>query len=359
MNGKVLIITNHYPDRSPGQRFSFEQYLNYLRSCGFEIDISFLLNEKDDKIFYSKGNYFGKAKIAFKSISRRLKDLRRASKYDIVYVFREAIFFGTPFFERQFAKKSNVIFALDDSIWVPNVSSANKIFSIFKNAAKTSSIIKVSDLVFAGNKYLANYASQFNKNVVIVPTTIDTDQYKPVGKSPADRICIGWSGSITTIEHFETKLDAFLKIKKKYADKIYFKVIGDGRYINNELGIKGLAWKKEDELKELNEIDIGIMPLPDSEWAKGKCGLKGLQYMALGIPTIMSPVGVNSEIITDGENGFLADSDEEWIAKLSLLIDSFELRKKLGDTGCKTVEEKYSVHANRDLYLKYFNQLLS
>jgi hypothetical protein len=128
MNRKVLIITNHYPDRSPGQRFSFEQYLTYLRSCGFQIDVSFLLNEKDDKIFYSKGNYFGKAKIAIKSILRRFKDLRRASEYDIVYVFREAIFFGTPFFERKFAQKSKVVFALDDSIWVPNVSSANKYF---------------------------------------------------------------------------------------------------------------------------------------------------------------------------------------------------------------------------------------
>ncbi len=359
MSGRVLILTNHYPDRSPGQRFSFEQYLSYLGSCGFQIDVSFLLNEEDDKIFYSKGNYFGKAKIAVKSILQRLKDLRKASKYDIVFVYREAIFFGTPFFERRFARKARMILAFDDSIWVPNVSAANKIFSLLKNPAKTSSIIKVSDLVFAGNKYLANYASQFNKNVVIVPTTIDTDEYKSVEKLPKDRICIGWSGSITTIEHFETKLNALLKIKKKYTDKVYFKVIGDGRYKNDELGIKGLAWKKEDELKELNEIDIGIMPLPDSEWAKGKCGLKGLQYMALGIPTIMSPVGVNSEIINDGENGFLADSDDEWIAKLSLLIDSFELRKKLGDAGCKTVEEKYSVHANRDLYLRYFNQLTS
>jgi len=321
--------------------------------------MSFLLNEKDDKIFYSKGNYFGKIRIAIRSLFKRIKDLMRASNYDVIFIFREAIFLGTPFFEKRLAKKSKVIFDFDDSIWIPNVSAANKMFSILKNPAKTSSIIKVSDLVFAGNEYLAGYARNFNKNVVIIPTTIDTDEYKPMEKRMNDRVCIGWSGSITTIEHFETGLDAYTEIKKKYGDKIYFKVIGDGRYINSDLGIKGLPWKKEDELKELREIDIGIMPLPDSEWAKGKCGLKGLQYMALGIPTIMSPVGVNSEIIKDGENGFLAGSNEEWVQKLSLLIDSFELRKKIGAAGYKTVEDRYSVNANRGLYLNYLKSLSS
>ena len=355
---KVLIITNHYPDRSPGQRFRFEQYLSYLRSNGLQVDVSFLLNEKDDKTFYSKANYAGKIRIAFKSLFIRIKDLMRASQYDVVFIFREAIFFGTPFFEKRFARKSKVVFDFDDSIWIPNVSAANRAFSILKNSAKTSCIIKVSDLIFAGNDYLANYARQFNNNVVIIPTTIDTEEYKPSEKVPKDRVCIGWSGSITTIEHFETGLDAYIKIKRKYGDKIYFKVIGDSRYVNEELGIKGMPWKKDDELKELNEIDIGIMPLPDSEWAKGKCGLKGLQYMALGIPTIMSPVGVNSEIIKDGENGFLAFNDSEWVEKLSLLIDSFDLRKKIGAAGYRTVEDKYSVHANQDLYLNYFKGLI-
>src|SRR5687767_3432060 len=125
MSKKILIITHHYPDRAPGQRFGFEQYLPYLRSHGFHIEVSFLLNENDDKIFYSKGQYWGKAKIAIKSILRRFKDLRKASEFDIVFVFREAVFLGTPFFERRFARKSKVVFALDDSIWVPNVSAAN------------------------------------------------------------------------------------------------------------------------------------------------------------------------------------------------------------------------------------------
>lgn len=357
--GKLLIITNHYPDRSPGQRFRFEQYLPYLRSKGMQVDVSFLLNEKDDKVFYSRGNYFGKMQIALRGIFKRIKDLGRASKYDVIFIFREAIFLGSPFFEKGFSRKAKIVFDFDDSIWIPNVSAANKMFSVLKNPAKTGSIIKQTDLVFAGNNYLADYARQFCDNVVIIPTTIDTEEYRFIERVPKDRVCIGWSGSITTIEHFETGLKAFIELKKKYGEKIYFKVIGDGRYRNEELGVQGLPWRKEDELKELSEIDIGIMPLPDSEWAKGKCGLKGLQYMALGIPTIMSPVGVNSEIIKDGENGFLAGTDKEWVDKLSLLIDSFELRRKIGAAGYKTVEDKYSVHANRDLYLTYLNSLMS
>jgi glycosyltransferase involved in cell wall biosynthesis len=122
--------------------------------------------------------------------------------------------------------------------------------------------------------------------------------------------------------------------------------------------VKGQPWKKATEVTDLEEIDIGIMPLPDDEWAKGKCGLKGLQYMAFAIPAIMSPVGVNTEIIQDGVNGFLADSEDEWFEKLSILIESFELRKKMGEEGRKTVVGKYSVKANQQLYLKYFSDLI-
>lgn len=356
---KVLFVCLHRPDRSPSQRFRFEQYLDYLNDNGYKCEFSWLLSAKDDKYFYSEGKLFRKGLIVMQSIWKRLGETLSASKYDIVFVQREAFMLGTSFFEKQFAKKSKMIFDYDDSIWVQNVSAANKMFSFFKDAEKTKDIISNADLVFAGNNYLADYARQFNQNVVVVPTTIDTDIYKPANKIVKEKICVGWSGSVTTVEHMETKIRALAAIKQKYGDKVYFKIIGDENYYSDVLKTKGLPWIKQTEVQDMAEFDIGIMPLPDTEWAKGKCGLKGLQYMALGIPTIMSPVGVNSEIIDDGENGFLADSDDEWIAKLSLLIDSFELRKKLGDAGCKTVEEKYSVHVNRDLYLRYFNQLTS
>jgi glycosyltransferase involved in cell wall biosynthesis len=127
--------------------------------------------------------------------------------------------------------------------------------------------------------------------------------------------------------------------------------------VNEALELKGLPWKKETELDDLRYIDIGIMPLPDDEWAKGKCGLKGLQYMGLGIPTIMSPVGVNTEIIQDGVNGFLASSTEEWYEKIKILIQDAALRKKFSEEGRSIVEERYSIDAWKDEYLKLFNTL--
>ena len=180
-----------------------------------------------------------------------------------------------------------------------------------------------------------------------------------VSEKNRNKVCIGWSGSFTTIIHFQHAIPALLEIKKKYPDKVYFKVIGDGSYVNEELDIVGLPWRKETEIEDLSEIDIGLMPLPDEEWSNGKCGLKGLQYMALNIPTIMSPVGVNSEIIEHGKNGFLADGVEEWVDVMSQLIENADNMAEIGDAGRKTVEERFSVESQKNIYLEYLNGLVS
>ena len=213
-------------------------------------------------------------------------------------------------------------------------------------------------LVIAGNEFLANYALNFNKNVIIIPSTIDTEKYTIKEAKAEKEIVIGWSGSFSTIEHFETAKEALKAIKDRYNDKVVFEVIGDPNYRCDILGIIGKAWDANTEVEDLQYFDIGIMPLPDNEWTKGKCGMKGLQYMAAGIPTIMSPVGVNSKIIEDGENGFLAATTEEWINKLSLLIDSAELRKKFASNGRKEVERKYSIDANKEKYIAAMQMVL-
>lgn len=356
---KVLIITNHRKDRSPGQRFRFEQYLDFLSLNGYEIDFSNLFDEDDDRKLYSKGSIINKFLIYRKCLKVREENLKKINDYDIIFIFREALMTGSIRFEKAFSKsKAKLIYDFDDAIWIPNVSDANKRLEFLKDYSKTGKIIKLCDMVFAGNQYLANYAVKFNDNVKIIPTTIDTDEYLKQEVIKSEKICIGWSGSITTIQHFEYAIPFLREIKEKFGKQVEFKVIGDANYVNEELSIKGIAWNKQTEIQDLCSFDIGIMPLPDDEWANGKCGLKGLQYMALEIPTVMSPVGVNTEIICDGVNGFLASNIDEWVEQISLLINDLNLRKSVGIEARKTVVENYSVLANKQLYLKWFNQLL-
>jgi len=357
---KILFVAAHRPDRSPSQRFRFEQYLPYLKEKGFDYDFAFLISESGDKIFYQPGNYFIKSYIFLKSFMIRLLNSIKANEYDIIFIQREAFMTGSTLFEKLFSRsRAKIIYDFDDAIWHFDVSEGNKKFGWLKNPGKTARIISLADLVFAGNQYLSDYALHHNDHVVIIPTTIDTDEYvRHEMRDNPQPVCIGWSGSITTIRHFELAKPFLVKLKEKFGDRIEFKVIGDKSYKDNFLGIKGIDWNKKDELKELSSFDIGIMPVPDDEWSKGKCGLKGLQYMSLGIPTIMSPVGVNAEIIQHGVNGFLASSVEEWCEIISKLILDAGLRKKIGEEARKTVVERYSVNSQKENYLRYFNQLL-
>jgi glycosyltransferase involved in cell wall biosynthesis len=355
---KVLFVVAHRPGRSPSQRFRYEQYISFLEQNGYHCHESYIISERDDRVFYHPGNLTSKSWIFFRSFIYRLKDVIKYSNYDIVFVQREAFMTGTTIFESLFKKtKAKLVFDFDDAIWLHDVSEANKSLGWLKNPEKTSKIIRMADLVIAGNQYLADYALKFNKNVVIIPTTIDTSEFRNIHLNKHDTICIGWSGSMTTMKHFDYALPFLMKIKEKYGDKVSFKVIGDGSYRNEALGIKGIPWTKDDEVEQLSEFDIGIMPLPHDEWTKGKCGLKGLSYMSLEIPTVMSPVGVNTEIIRDGENGFLADSTDEWVNKLSLLAESKDLRSRIGKEGRKTVEQFYSVDSQKENYLNYINKL--
>lgn len=352
---KVLFIGMHRANRSPSQRYRFEQYFDYLQANGIQCELSSLITAEDDKILYQGGHYLAKLKIFLKSILIRRKDIVRANDFDFIFIQREAFMTGSTYSERQFAKSTaQVIFDFDDSIWLDDESGHHGLLGKLKRPAKTAEIISLADKVIAGNKILSEYANDFNKKVQIIPTTIDTNLYQPIKKSENEPVVIGWTGSFSTIKHFEEIIPVLLKIKEKYQEKVSFKVIGDASYSHTGLGIEGKPWKAETEVEDLQEFDIGIMPLPDNNWTKGKCGAKGLQYMGLGIPTIMSPVGVNAEIIEDGINGYLADNEDEWVRKLEKLVEFPEFRKRLGDAGRETVVERYSVEANKEKYLQLF-----
>ncbi len=352
---RMLLMAVHSPDRTPSQRFRIEEFLPYLKQQGIETDYAWALTPDDAKTFYSAAPLPQKAKVVALAGARRAMSVLPqvlSKKYDVIFVQRESFFLGGPWFEWLATRNAPMIYDFDDAIWVHQISASNKRFGFLKNVNKVPQLTERAHTVFAGNDYLANWARQYNGNVHVVPTTIDTEAYVPGLSRKSGPVTIGWSGSTTTVEHFETAVPALLKVKAKLGERVLFKVIGDAKYRHEALGIVGEPWAAATEVAELQKIDIGLMPLPDTEWARGKCGLKGLQYMALGIPTLMSPVGVNADIVKDGVNGFLPKNEAEWVTRLCELAESSELRARLGDAGRKTVVDDYSVTRWQDTYVK-------
>jgi glycosyltransferase involved in cell wall biosynthesis len=356
---EILFVAIHPRDQAPSHRFRFEQYFSHFEANGFTCTYSSVISKEDGRYYYAKGNTLRKVWIGIKAVYKRFKDVLHMNRYDIIFISRRAFLTEHMFFEWCFSKsRAKLIFDLDDAVWIDALSDYNKKFGWLKGKPQTANIIKLADLVIAGNAFLANYSRKYNSNVVIIPTAIDTATFTPDVKKEKNTIIIGWSGSFSTTWHLNLVTPALKTIKEKYGDRVGFKIIGDANYYNEALQTKGVPWILKTEVEDLREIDIGIMPLVDFEFAWGKCGLKGLTYMALEIPTLMSPVGVNSEIIDHGKNGFLCNTEEEWVNYLSMLIEDSALRIKFGKAGRKTVVERYSIDANNDLYIQHFNALL-
>jgi glycosyltransferase involved in cell wall biosynthesis len=280
--------------------------------------------------------------LVTRNLARRLSTIGRARNYDLVYILREAALLGPPVFERMlYRQRVPFVFDFDDAIFVSYRSPSNGYLSYLKFASKTKTICRLASHVMVGNPYLADYARQVNDNVTVIPTTIDTEKYRvPPPKNDSGPITIGWTGSYSTVQHLDTLRGALKKLAE--TEKFVLRVIGTPSYELSPIDVEAMPWRAATELEDLCAIDIGVMPLPDDNWSKGKCGLKALQFMALGIPTICSPVGVNTDIIQDNENGFLAGTEAEWVDKLTRLLRSAELRRRLGDAGRVTVEQQYS-----------------
>jgi glycosyltransferase involved in cell wall biosynthesis len=339
---RLLALVPSLFDTSPGQRFRLEQWEPLLRQRGVEIVYAPFEDEELHAVLYTSGNMQEKLRLVGRAFKRRASLLRSVRDYDLVYVFREASLLGPPVFER-WVHRSGVpmIFDFDDAIFVPYVSPSNRYLSLLKQPTKTKTICRLAAHVMAGNPYLAQYARRVNNQVTIVPTTIDTEKYSAaVRETPNDPPLIVWSGSYSTVQHLDTLRKVLQRLAKQ--ERFRLRVIGTADYELEGVAVESMPWRSETEVDDLRVADIGIMPLPDDRWSKGKCGLKALQYMAFGIPTISSPVGVNTVIIQDGQNGLIAATEDEWVSKLASLLRSPEMRNRLGTAGQVTVKTQYS-----------------
>jgi glycosyltransferase involved in cell wall biosynthesis len=354
----VLALMPALYDTSPSQRYRLEQWEPLLREHGVQITYAPFEDEELHALVYKPGLMGKKLQLVSRALSRRLSLVNKVSDYDLVYILREAALLGPPVFERLIhQRRVPIVFDFDDAVFVSYKSPSNGYLSYLKFASKTKTICRIASHVMAGNPYLAEYARQVNDSVTVIPTTIDTVKYRvPPPKDPSGPVVIGWTGSHSTVQHLDTLRGALKKLAARESFRL--RVIGTPTYECAPVDVEAMSWRANTELEDLSAIDIGVMPLPDDRWSKGKCGLKALQFMAAGIPTVCSPVGVNSEIIQDDENGFLAGTEDEWVDKLSRLIRSHELRQRLGQAGRATVEQKYSAITQTPRVFEIFKSVL-
>lgn len=342
----VLFVTNH-PDMDASNRYRIYQFLPFLRAAGIECAVRPFTSPELFRLLKKPGAYARKSLLTVQASVRRLFDALASREYGLLFIHREAFPFGTPWMER-ICRRFNrrLVFGFDDAIYAGHQDAHIGIHPFlykFKYGPHVDWTIRNSVHVIVGNDFLAAYARRLNPNVTVVPTVIDTQVFRPSEHPGGSKIRIGWMGSPTTSGYLYALQEVLKELVRRHPEELEIHFYGDPHVPRFTPGVFVHDFCLETEVQDLQSLDIGIMPLPDNEWTKGKCAFKAIQYMAVGMPTVASPVGMVRELIVDHHTGLLASSAEEWLQKLSLLIESKALRQQIGARGRKRVEEGFSL----------------
>ena len=341
-----VLALSPIPEEGAGCRFRVAQYIPYLREAGFDVTISSFYTPEFFGFVYRPGRYGRKAASFVRQALRRFGEMFQIGQYDVVLLYREAIPIGPPVVEWLIGRRGiPIVYDFDDAIFLPSVSEANKAISFLKDPGRVATILRMSDRVVVGNEFLADYARRHNAAVTVIPTAVDTTRFKPRAAVPPEvgrNLVVGWIGSPTTFPYLEALAGVLREVATTH--RFTLKVSGAGQPVQFPgLEVEEVTWSMADEVSLFNTCDIGVYPLTDDEWSKGKCGFKAIQCMACGVPVVAAAVGVNREIISDGVNSFLASTPDEWVAKLRRLLEDAPLRARMAVAGRQTIEERYSL----------------
>lgn len=352
---KVLALAS-YPVEAAATRYRLAQFVEPLAERGIDVSVRPFLDSRLFAALYRRDQLPRVALGLAASALRRLSDALAARSADILLVQREAMLFGPPVIEWLSTRlgKCPMVLDLDDATYVSYTSPTyGRIGSWLKWFSKTDELIGRARVVTCGNRSIAEYVESKGGHARIIPTVVDTERFRPRERQPGDhRAVLGWIGTHSTFPYLESIFPALQKLARTRAFKL--KVVGAGR---SEIKLPGvevesLDWNLEREIEDFQSFDIGLYPIDAAlyadKWAAGKSGFKAIQYMAVGIPYVATPVGASAEIGEPGVTHFAAGAQDEWHARLELLLTDEERRKRMGEAGRRHALQHYTVPQQAD-----------
>jgi glycosyltransferase involved in cell wall biosynthesis len=342
---RLLVLTPN-PTSAASTRFRIEQFFPALQRAGIEPILRPFLCESGFAALYRKGARAQKALAATRAVTGRIADLVRSLGVDGVLIHREAALVGPPVIEWLFSGplRRPFIFDLDDAVWVPYVSPTYgaRLSRILKAPDKTHFTLTAAARVIAGNPYIADYARRYNARTEVIPTVVDTEQFRPMPRPGNDVPVLGWIGTHSSLQYLRAIVPA---LERLYARRRFvLKVVG-AVLDAPTLPVQNVPWSLAREIADFQSLDIGLYPLVEDNWSVGKSGFKAVQYMACAVPVVASPVGVTTAMVRDNQTGFIARSDDEWVERLDQLLTDAALRRRLGDAGREEVVANWSLQA--------------
>jgi glycosyltransferase involved in cell wall biosynthesis len=359
---RVLFLVAH-PIEDAGCRYRVYQFLPYLENAGYECVVAPFSTASLFRALRRRGHFSSKILHTVYCSIRRFLQLAGVGQFDLVVIHREVFPFFTPALENAVLRRSRkVMFSFDDAIYAGHhdVDTLNHPFLYrLKYGRGVDEILGRCVHVVAGNRILGDYARRINPHVTVIPTVVDCNYYRyqePPAKNDVP-ITVGWMGSRSTVSYLQFVEPALKGIARRYPGRVQFRFFGHPDYKPDLPASISLPFQLGSEIRDLHSLDIGIMPMPNTDWTRGKCAFKAIQYMATGAVAVASPVGVTTDLIKHNHNGLLASSVDEWFQSLSALVEDPELCRRLSLRARRTIEDSYSLRVWASSFVSVFDEL--
>ncbi|MBH9538458.1 glycosyltransferase family 4 protein [Novosphingopyxis sp. YJ-S2-01] len=357
----VLVLCPYPQGVAAGQRLKYEQYLDEWRAAGFDVTVSSFIDLSLWDVAYVSGHRIAKIWGTLRGHLRRMRDLTRIRRYDIVYVAMWVTPFGTTWAERTVRKMARaLVYDIEDNLLTDD-GAPRGLRQKLKGRGKARYLLEQADHVITASPFMVDRYRALNgkRSVSLIYPSVDTETFRPChdkgGGEPPIKPVIGWTGTFSSVPY----LDLLRPVLQELARRLDYKlvVIGNFEWSLPGVDLEVLTWSREEEVSQMQRLDIGLYPLPDDDWVLGKAGLKVIQYMAFGIPSVSSSIGTAVYQVTDGVDGYLVRTDEEWLDVLERLCRDRGERERTGAAARAKAVKYYSREATGARYLAVLEEM--